>query len=139
MKKSPRQIEREAASLLRHLRSHPYGRLMICEVRGGLWWTDSYVAARADQAVERLLADYNLKPEPMVCSVGRTIVRTDNAAPKLADLLDKAAVLMSEELDARIAALSSLIEPLIVVVLGGAIGVILVAMYLPIFRLGQVF
>ena len=57
----------------------------------------------------------------------------------LADLLDKAAVLMSEELDARIAALSSLIEPLIIVVLGGAIGVILVAMYLPIFRLGQAF
>ena len=46
---------------------------------------------------------------------------------------------MSEELDARIAALSSLIEPLIIVVLGGAIGVILVAMYLPIFRLGQAF
>jgi type IV pilus assembly protein PilC len=54
-------------------------------------------------------------------------------------LLGKAAELLSEELDARIRALSSLIEPLIIVVLGGAIGVILVAMYLPIFRLGQVF
>lgn len=54
-------------------------------------------------------------------------------------LLDNAAQLMTEELDTRIAALSSLIEPLIIVVLGGAIGVILVAMYLPIFRLGQVF
>ena len=54
-------------------------------------------------------------------------------------LLGRAAALMTEELDARVHALSSLIEPLIVVVLGGAIGVILVAMYLPIFRLGQVF
>ena len=54
-------------------------------------------------------------------------------------LLGKAAALMTEELDNRIRALSSLIEPLIIVVLGGAIGVILVAMYLPIFRLGQVF
>ena len=54
-------------------------------------------------------------------------------------LLGKAAELMGEELDARVQALSSLIEPLIIVVLGGAIGVILVAMYLPIFRLGQVF
>ena len=54
-------------------------------------------------------------------------------------LLGKAAELMSDELDTRINALSSLIEPLIIVVLGGAIGVILVAMYLPIFRLGQVF
>ncbi len=54
-------------------------------------------------------------------------------------LLGKAAELMTEELDTRITALSSLIEPLIIVVLGGFIGVILVAMYLPIFRLGQVF
>ena len=54
-------------------------------------------------------------------------------------LLDKAAGLMTDELDARIHTLSSLLEPLIIVVLGGAIGVILVAMYLPIFRLGQVF
>lgn len=54
-------------------------------------------------------------------------------------LLAKAAELMGDELDAQISTLSSLIEPLIIVVLGGAIGVILVAMYLPIFRLGQVF
>jgi type IV pilus assembly protein PilC len=54
-------------------------------------------------------------------------------------LLARAAELLSEELDAHTQALSSLIEPLIIVVLGGTIGVILVAMYLPIFRLGQVF
>ena len=54
-------------------------------------------------------------------------------------LLARAAELLSEELDARTQALSSLIEPLIIVALGGTIGVILVAMYLPIFRLGQVF
>ncbi len=54
-------------------------------------------------------------------------------------LLERAAQLMTEELDTRVQALSSLIEPLIIVILGGAIGVILMAMYLPIFRLGQVF
>ena len=54
-------------------------------------------------------------------------------------LLGKAAELLADELEARVQSLSSLIEPLIVIVLGGAIGVILVAMYLPIFRLGQVF
>lgn len=57
----------------------------------------------------------------------------------LDSLLDRAAQLMTEELDARVRALSSLLEPLIIVVLSGAIGVILVAMYLPIFQLGQVF
>ena len=35
-------------------------------------------------------------------------------------------------------ALSSLMEPFIIVILGGLIGGIVVAMYLPIFKLGQV-
>ncbi|MBM3386938.1 MAG: type II secretion system F family protein, partial [Betaproteobacteria bacterium] len=57
----------------------------------------------------------------------------------LETLLARAAEIMEVELDARVNALSSLLEPLIIVVLGGAIGAILVAMYLPIFRLGQAF
>ena len=64
---------------------------------------------------------------------------TGEETSSLHTLLGKAADLMSDELDARINTLSSLLEPLIILVLGGAIGVILVAMYLPIFRLGQVF
>jgi type IV pilus assembly protein PilC len=35
--------------------------------------------------------------------------------------------------------LSSLLEPVIMVLLGGVVGTILVALYLPIFKLGQVF
>jgi type IV pilus assembly protein PilC len=54
-------------------------------------------------------------------------------------LLARAGALMETELDDRVNGLSSLLEPLIIVVLGGVIGGILVAMYLPIFRLGQVF
>lgn len=54
-------------------------------------------------------------------------------------LLARASGLMESELDDRVNGLSSLLEPLIIVVLGGMIGGILVAMYLPIFRLGQVF
>ena len=54
-------------------------------------------------------------------------------------LLARAGALMETELDDRVHGLSSLLEPLIIVVLGGLIGGILVAMYLPIFRLGQVF
>lgn len=54
-------------------------------------------------------------------------------------LLARAGSLMETELDDRVNGLSSLLEPLIIVVLGGLIGGILVAMYLPIFRMGQVF
>jgi type IV pilus assembly protein PilC len=57
----------------------------------------------------------------------------------LDSLLGRAGALMESELDDQVNGLSSLLEPLIIVVLGGFIGAILVAMYLPIFSLGQVF
>jgi len=57
----------------------------------------------------------------------------------LHSLLGRAGGLMESELDDQVNGLSSLLEPLIIVVLGGIIGAILVAMYLPIFSLGQVF
>jgi type IV pilus assembly protein PilC len=64
---------------------------------------------------------------------------TGEETGSLDHLLARASALMQTELDDRVNALSSLLEPLIIVVLGGLIGGILVAMYLPIFRLGQVF
>ncbi len=57
----------------------------------------------------------------------------------LDSLLGRAGSLMESALDDQVNGLSSLLEPLIIVVLGGFIGAILVAMYLPIFNLGQVF
>ena len=42
------------------------------------------------------------------------------------------------EVDEMVAGLSSLMEPIIIVFLGGLIGGIVVSMYLPIFKLGQV-
>ena len=57
----------------------------------------------------------------------------------LHSLLARAGSLMETEVGDRVNGLSSMLEPLIIVVLGGLIGGILVAMYLPIFRLGQVF
>ncbi len=53
-------------------------------------------------------------------------------------MLGKAADFYEEEVDEAVKALSSLMEPFIIVILGGLIGGIVVAMYLPIFKLGQV-
>lgn len=56
----------------------------------------------------------------------------------LDDMLNKAAEFYEDEVDNSVAQLSSLMEPIIMVVLGSIIGVILVAMYLPLFNLGNV-
>ncbi|WP_165087895.1 type II secretion system F family protein [Neisseria yangbaofengii] len=56
----------------------------------------------------------------------------------LDDMLNKAAEFYEDEVDNSVAQLSSLMEPIIMVVLGLLIGVLLVAMYLPLFNLGNV-
>jgi type IV pilus assembly protein PilC len=53
-------------------------------------------------------------------------------------MLAKAADFYEGEVDDMVAGLSSLMEPIIIVILGTVIGGIVVAMYLPIFKLGQV-
>ncbi|MDR2153911.1 MAG: type II secretion system F family protein [Burkholderiaceae bacterium] len=53
-------------------------------------------------------------------------------------MLGKAADFYEAEVDEMVAGLSSLMEPVIIVVLGTLIGGIVISMYLPIFKLGQV-
>jgi type IV pilus assembly protein PilC len=53
-------------------------------------------------------------------------------------MLGKAAEFYEEEVDEMVKGLSSLMEPFIIVILGVLIGGIVVSMYLPIFKLGQV-
>jgi type IV pilus assembly protein PilC len=53
-------------------------------------------------------------------------------------MLAKVAEFYEEEVDNMVDALSSLIEPIIMVVLGVLIGGLVIAMYLPIFQLGAV-
>ena len=53
-------------------------------------------------------------------------------------MLGKAAEFFEDEVDEAVSALSSLMEPFIIVILGTLIGGIVVSMYLPIFKIGQV-
>jgi type IV pilus assembly protein PilC len=52
-------------------------------------------------------------------------------------MLSKVADFFETEVDEAVDSLASLMEPMIMVVLGGLIGGIVVAMYLPIFKMGQ--
>jgi type IV pilus assembly protein PilC len=68
---------------------------------------------------------------PMVVqmiAVGETTGALDAMLGKIADFYE-------EEVDAAVAALTSLLEPMLMVFLGAVIGFIVVAMYLPIFKM----
>lgn len=56
----------------------------------------------------------------------------------LDQMLDKIADFYEEEVDNAVASLSSLLEPAIMVILGVLIGGLVIAMYMPIFKMGQV-
>jgi type IV pilus assembly protein PilC len=56
----------------------------------------------------------------------------------LDQMLSKVAEFYEDEVDLAVASLSSLMEPIIMVILGGLIGGLVIAMYLPIFKLGSV-
>jgi type IV pilus assembly protein PilC len=56
----------------------------------------------------------------------------------LDSMLSKVADYFEQEVDDAVEALSSLMEPMIMVVLGTLIGGMVIAMYLPIFKLGAV-
>ena len=66
------------------------------------------------------------------------LVAVGEESGSLDAMLSRVADLYEEEVDAAVASLSSLMEPAIMVVLGVLIGGLVVAMYLPIFRLGAV-
>jgi type IV pilus assembly protein PilC len=63
--------------------------------------------------------------------IGEETGALDNMLSKVADFYER-------EVDDAVSALSSLIEPIMIVFLGVVIGTIVVAMYLPIFKLGSV-
>ncbi len=79
------------------------------------------------------MTNANLFPTMVLqmCSIGEESGSIDH-------MLGKAADFYEAEVDEMVAGLSSLMEPIIIVFLGSLIGGIVVAMYLPIFKLGQV-
>ncbi len=79
------------------------------------------------------LAETKVFP-PMVVQM----VNVGEATGALDAMLSKVADFYEDEVDNAVAALTSLMEPLIIAVLGGIIGFIVVAMYLPIFNLANV-
>jgi len=65
------------------------------------------------------------------------MVAIGEEAGSLDSMLSKVADFFEAEVDDAVEALSSLMEPLIMVVLGTLIGGMVIAMYLPIFKMGQ--
>jgi type IV pilus assembly protein PilC len=91
------------------------------------------IRTTADKIREgRTMADPLLETKvfpPMVVQM----IGVGEATGALDQMLNKIADFYEEEVDVAVAGLTSLLEPLMMVVIGGMVGVMLIAMYLPIF------
>lgn len=89
-------------------------------------------AIKEGETIAGPLSKFNVFP-PMVVqmiNVGESSGALDTMLSKIADFYD-------EEVDAAVEALTSLLEPMLMVFLGVVVGFIVVAMYLPIFKMGE--
>jgi type IV pilus assembly protein PilC len=93
---------------------------------------NSIEAIKEGETIAAPLARENVFP-PMVIQmidVGESAGALDAMLSKIADFYD-------EEVDTAVDGLTALLEPILMVFLGIVVGFIVVAMYLPIFKMGE--
>ncbi|MBW1860906.1 MAG: type II secretion system F family protein [Deltaproteobacteria bacterium] len=96
---------------------------ILFEVRGSI---------AEGQTIAEPLSENTIFPGMVIqmISVGEATGALDTMLEKIADFYD-------EEVDAAVDALTSMLEPLLMLFLGGAIGGLVIAMYLPIFSMAS--
>ena len=66
------------------------------------------------------------------------MVKVGEETGNLDEMLESLARFYEDEVDKTVEGIVSLIEPLLVVTIGGIVGVILIALYMPIFKIGEI-
>ena len=84
------------------------------------------------KTISEPLKDSQVFPSMMVemIAVGEETGSMEVMLSKVADFYD-------DQVDVAVGALTSMLEPLMLVVMGGSVGAILIAMYLPIFTIAD--
>jgi len=83
-------------------------------------------------SLARAMEDAGVFPEMLV-----QMTATGEETGQLDSMLTRTADFYEQRVTSQVEGLSSLVEPIAIVVLGGIVGVMLLALYLPIFNLGQ--
>ena len=110
---------------------------IVGETSGNIVIHDAIKAVSAD--VER--GDHltnSLSRQPIFPPMLLRMVSAGESTGKIDVMLEKMADFWDEEIEATLDALTSLIEPILIVVLGVIVGGIVIAMFLPIFKLNEI-
>ena len=109
---------------------------IVAKTAGNLVIEEEIVKAKQSisegKTIAEPLQDSNVFPEMMVqmVAVGEETGSLDSMLTKVAEFYD-------DQVDAAIGGLTSMLDPVMMVFMGGSIGTILIAMYLPIFTIAD--
>lgn len=99
-------------------------------------WTVERALLRSREAIREGLPIYApLEDEKVFPPMVTRMIAVGEETGDIDGMLTKIAEFYESEVDAAVKALTSIIEPLMIVVVGGIVGGIIVAMYLPMFRI----
>ncbi len=108
----------------------------VAGATGNVVYGDAVLRMREDvatgQSLQLSMRQRNLFPNMVI-----QMVSIGEESGSLDDMLAKVADFYEEQVDNAVDAMSSLLEPLIMVILGTLVGGLVVAMYLPIFSMGK--
>ncbi len=112
------------------------GLLIVSRTAGNKVVEEAILATRQSVSEGKTLAEplgrAKVFPTMVVSmiSVGEATGALDNMLNKIADFYD-------DEVDSAVAALTSMLEPMLMIFLGVVVGFVIVAMYMPIFQMGS--
>ena len=107
----------------------------ITATSSGNWVVENALLKSRDAIREGLPIYKPLQEEPVFPPMVTRMIAVGEETGALDGMLTKIAEFYESEVDATVKALTSIIEPLMIVVVGGIVGGIIVAMYLPMFKI----
>jgi type IV pilus assembly protein PilC len=111
------------------------GLLIVSRTAGNKIVEDSILATRQSVSEGKTLAEPLSKAKVFPAMVTQMIA-VGEATGALDNMLNKIADFYDDEVDSAVAALTSLLEPVLMIFLGVTVGFVIVAMYMPIFQMG---
>ena len=111
--------------------------LEISGQTAGNWVVESALADVRAKVHQGIPIAEPLIEDPVFPPLVSQMVKVGEETGELEKMLDKIADFYEDEVDASIQALTSIVEPLMMIGVGVVVGIIIIAMYLPMFKLLQ--
>jgi type IV pilus assembly protein PilC len=112
------------------------GLLIVSRTAGNKVVEESVLATRQSVSEGKTLAEPLSKAKVFPAMVVQMIA-VGEATGALDNMLNKIADFYDDEVDSAVAALTSMLEPILMIFLGTTVGFVIVAMYMPIFQMGS--